>query len=67
MTPLLAVCDVEGGYGSIPIVRGVSFELGKGGTLAVLGRNGAGKTTLLRTLMGLADRFAGDVLIDGRG
>jgi len=32
----------------------------------VLGRNGMGKTTLLRTLVGLADRFVGDVLIDGR-
>jgi ABC-type branched-subunit amino acid transport system ATPase component len=63
---LLSVQNVGGGYGAIHIVKNISFDLDAGETLAVLGRNGMGKTTLLRTLVGLADRFGGDVLIDGQ-
>ena len=63
---LLKVCDIAGGYGAIHIVSNISFDLDAGETLAVLGRNGMGKTTLLRTLVGLADRFAGTVEVDGR-
>ncbi len=62
---LLSARGLVGGYNAIRIVNGVSFELAAGETLALLGRNGDGKTTLLRTLVGLADRFAGEVLIDG--
>lgn len=63
---LLSVQNVGGGYGAIHIVKNISFDLDAGETMAVLGRNGMGKTTLLRTLIGLADRFGGDVLIDGQ-
>jgi ABC-type branched-subunit amino acid transport system ATPase component len=63
---LFSVHDIAGGYGAIQIVKNISFNLDAGETLAVLGRNGMGKTTLLRTLVGLADRFAGDVQVDAR-
>lgn len=63
---LLEARDIVGGYGAIRIVNGVSFGLGAGETLALLGRNGVGKTTLLRTLTGLADRFSGSLEIDGQ-
>jgi ABC-type branched-subunit amino acid transport system ATPase component len=63
---LFAAHDIAGGYGAIHIVKNISFELDAGGTLALLGRNGMGKTTLLRTLVGLADRFAGAVMVDGK-
>jgi len=63
---LLKVRNIAGGYGAIHIVNNISFDLDAGETLAVLGRNGMGKTTLLRTLIGLADRFAGEVRVDDR-
>jgi branched-chain amino acid transport system ATP-binding protein len=63
---LFAAHNIAGGYGAIRIVRDVSLEVDAGETLAVLGRNGVGKTTLLRTLVGLADRFSGEVTVDGR-
>ncbi len=63
---LFSAHNVGGGYGAIHIVKDVSFDLDTGETLAVLGRNGMGKTTLLRTLVGLADRFAGEVRVDER-
>jgi branched-chain amino acid transport system ATP-binding protein len=58
--------SIVGGYRAIRIVRNVSLQIDAGETLAVLGRNGAGKTTFLRTLIGLADRFEGDVEVAGR-
>jgi ABC-type branched-subunit amino acid transport system ATPase component len=62
---LISVRNLVGGYKAIRIVNGVSFELGAGETLALLGRNGVGKTTLLRAIAGLADRFEGEVTFDG--
>ena len=63
---LIEAQNIVGGYGAIRIVNDVSFTLGAGETLALLGRNGVGKTTLLRSMMGLADRFSGALTIDGQ-
>jgi ABC-type multidrug transport system ATPase subunit len=45
---------LEKRYGLRPVLRDVTFELGRGGTLLVTGPNGAGKSTLLRLIAGLA-------------
>lgn len=47
------------------LFRDLSFTLGKGRTLVLLGRNGRGKTTLLRILAGLASPVLGTVECDG--
>lgn len=52
-------------YGSIPILRDISFSLENREVLAVLGPNGVGKTTLLRCMMGLLRWKKGETLIDG--
>jgi heme exporter protein A len=46
--------DVEKRFGTRRALRGVSFELERGGTLVVTGPNGSGKTTLMRLVAGLA-------------
>ncbi|QFT82362.1 High-affinity branched-chain amino acid transport ATP-binding protein LivF [Roseovarius sp. THAF27] len=51
--------DLYSFYGKSPVIQGVSFDLGAGEFLAVLGRNGVGKTTLLKSVMGLTDRCEG--------
>lgn len=47
-------------------LRDVSFELGRGEALAVLGANGAGKSTLMKVLHGLQKPDAGQVRLSGR-
>jgi branched-chain amino acid transport system ATP-binding protein/urea transport system ATP-binding protein len=63
---VLRIEDLRAGYGKTPILHGVSVEVGRGETVAVLGRNGAGKTTLLRAAMGLVEAYSGSINLDGR-
>ena len=51
---VLEVNDLSKGYGGPPVIEDVSFTVGRGERLLVLGLNGAGKTTMLRVLAGLA-------------
>jgi ATP-binding cassette, subfamily B, bacterial MsbA len=60
--------DVRFAYGSseAATLRGVSFTVGAGQTLAIVGRSGAGKTTLVNLLPRFYDVTGGAILIDGR-
>lgn len=65
---LLELNDVRKHFGPVEALRGVTFSVGSGEAVAVVGDNGAGKSTLMKTITGLhtADggeiRFAGEVL-----
>jgi branched-chain amino acid transport system ATP-binding protein len=61
----LEVENLTAGYGAVPVLRHVSFDVPTGGIIAVLGRNGMGKTTLVRALAGLIPATEGRVLLDG--
>src|SRR6266478_8607498 len=64
--PLLVVCDLHAGYGSLQAVAGISLEVGAAETVALIGRNGAGKTTSLLAIAGLRyGRFPGSVKLAG--
>jgi len=52
-------------YGQLQAVRGVSFEVGAGEALAVIGENGAGKTTLFHSICGLHGAASGQVVFAG--
>ena len=51
--------------GSAPILRGVSFTLGPGQALGVIGASGAGKSALARVMAGVWPVAAGEVRLDG--
>jgi ABC-type Fe3+/spermidine/putrescine transport system ATPase subunit len=51
--PFLKVENIEKSFGDRTMLRGVSFQLDAGQTLAILGRSGCGKTTLLKIIAGL--------------
>ncbi len=53
-------------YGKSHILDGVSLRVGRGEVVGLLGRNGVGKSTTLKTIMGLVQPSAGQVLLEGR-
>jgi branched-chain amino acid transport system ATP-binding protein len=61
----LEVENIDAGYGPIGVLRGVSFSVGRGEVVGVLGRNGMGKTTLIRALSGLVIPTAGAIRFEG--
>jgi ABC-type branched-subunit amino acid transport system ATPase component len=61
----LDVDRVTSGYGNVTVLRDVSFSVGDGEVLGILGRNGMGKSTLIRTLSGLNMPTAGTIRLDG--
>ncbi|MET3575750.1 adenosylcobinamide amidohydrolase [Bhargavaea ullalensis] len=63
---MLEVRELTGGYGDSPVVRSVSFEVGKGEMLGILGPNGSGKSTLLKMLSGLLPADSGTVTVAGK-
>src|SRR5258708_25363518 len=61
----LAVHDITVGYGTVPIVHGVSLTVPWGTVVSVIGPNGAGKSTLLKALTGRLKPLSGRVLLHG--
>jgi iron complex transport system ATP-binding protein len=62
---LLELRDVACGYGSRSVLDKVSFSLGDGEFLCLLGPNGVGKTTLFKTLLRLLPLRGGSIHVDG--
>ncbi len=60
---VLTVTDLAKAFGPKVVFEDVSFDVGRGERLLVLGLNGAGKTTLLRTVVGEYDADLGDVAL----
>ena len=50
--PLLEVDDLHAYYGKSHILHGVSFRIGAGEIVSLLGRNGVGRSTTIKALMG---------------
>jgi branched-chain amino acid transport system ATP-binding protein len=63
---MLEFHDVSASYGEVMAVRGLSFRMGDGETIAFIGRNGAGKTTTLGLLAGSVEPVGGDITWYGR-
>ncbi len=64
--PLLRVRDVRKRYGAFEALKGVSFDLMAGETIAVVGESGSGKSTLARILLRLDEPDAGSAEWNGR-
>ncbi|QKX16180.1 ABC transporter ATP-binding protein [Microbulbifer sp. YPW1] len=62
---MLEVTHLSRCYGDFKAVDGVSFKIGKGEIVGLLGHNGAGKTTIMKMLSGYLEPDTGSVKIDG--
>jgi len=62
---MLTLDEVEVRYGSVPAVRGLSLEVGKGEIVGLIGPNGAGKSTTLHAIMGLYPLYGGRISLRG--
>jgi ABC-type branched-subunit amino acid transport system ATPase component len=66
MSALLSFSDVHALYGRARVLNGVTFEIGAGERVALVGRNGVGKTTVVNTLCGVTRMDRGTIAIRGR-
>ena len=64
--PLLVLDNVTKNYGAIQALRGISFSIGRGEVVALLGDNGAGKSTLVKIIAGGLEPTSGRMLFEGK-
>ena len=65
--PLLEVKDLSFGYQKgQQTLRDVSFSIGKGEMVSIVGRNGAGKSTLSKLICGFETPDAGEIFLNGK-
>ena len=63
---ILEVNNLKKSFGSVDVLKGVSFSLEQGQVLAIIGSSGSGKTTLLRCLNFLETPDTGEILVSGK-
>src|ERR1700689_3327246 len=64
--PFIDFEKVSIGFGDRKILDEVSFHVGRGQTLCILGRSGVGKSVSLRILLGFLKADSGSVRVDGQ-
>jgi branched-chain amino acid transport system ATP-binding protein len=62
---LLEVRDLRVGYGELPVLQGIDFDVEAGSRTVLLGLNGAGKTTTVSAIAGLLRPWGGTITFDG--
>jgi branched-chain amino acid transport system ATP-binding protein len=63
---MLRIRNLESGYGSLRVLKGISLHIQPGEIVTIIGANGAGKTTLLNTITGLVRTRSGEIVFDQR-
>ena len=63
---VIAVAELRKSFGGQTVLHGISLNVRRGETLAVLGRSGTGKSVLLRIVIGLEKPDSGSVRVHGR-
>jgi branched-chain amino acid transport system ATP-binding protein len=62
---MLEVRGIEVFYGEFLAIKGISFTVGEGELVTIIGANGAGKSTILRAVMGLVKCRKGEIFFRG--
>ncbi|MBM7712512.1 ABC transporter ATP-binding protein [Enterococcus xiangfangensis] len=61
----LAIQHVTGGYGHVPVLKDIDFEVNNGEMIGLIGLNGAGKSTTIKNIIGLLTPQKGTITVDG--
>jgi branched-chain amino acid transport system ATP-binding protein len=61
---MLSVRTIDAAYGDSQVLFGMSFDIGAGEFVTLLGRNGMGKTTTVRSVMGILPIRAGEIVFE---
>ncbi|MBK8171956.1 MAG: ABC transporter ATP-binding protein [Sandaracinaceae bacterium] len=61
----LTIRDLRHSYGAREVLKGLSFSVGRGEVVGLLGPNGCGKSTTFQILLGLVMPVSGEILLDG--
>ena len=62
---MLELKDVTGGYSRKPVLHDLSFEIGQGELVGLIGLNGAGKSTTIKHIIGLMNAHSGEIRVNG--
>ena len=63
--PALETRGLTAGYGDSEVIREIDVAVSESSLVSIVGPNGAGKSTLLKAVLGLANVFGGQVVLDG--
>ncbi len=63
--PIVVIRDVHKSFGDVEVLKGVSFDVPKGGVICIIGPSGSGKSTLLRCINGLVPINSGTIMVAG--
>jgi branched-chain amino acid transport system ATP-binding protein len=58
---MLSFSNVSAGYGGVPVLKDIEFQVADGEVVAIFGHNGAGKTTLMRCAVGDMTEVSGEI------
>lgn len=62
---MISVQDIYKSFGSLEVIKGVSFDVAKGEVVCIIGPSGSGKSTILRCINGLETYNRGAITIEG--
>jgi polar amino acid transport system ATP-binding protein len=61
--PIVRVVDIHKSFGAVEVLRGISFAVGRGEAVCIIGPSGSGKSTLLRCINGLVAIDRGEIFV----
>jgi polar amino acid transport system ATP-binding protein len=61
--PIVRVVDIHKSFGAVEVLRGISFTVGKGEAVCIIGPSGSGKSTILRCINGLVTVDRGEIFV----
>jgi polar amino acid transport system ATP-binding protein len=64
--PIVSLKDVRKSFGTLEVLKGVSFDVMKGEVICIIGPSGSGKSTLIRCINALNDIQGGSITVEGQ-